>query len=186
MMKLENHLQQLPKHSLENDLWAKIDQQLDLAPSIANKLPQHKADSDLWYRIEDELNKQGSPYRLLIRRLSVAASIAIIITLGTVYLTKQNTPDQIYFTEEVYIQEVSSQQPQLQGLDVLENCNSFPAVCSTPDFTRLKSNLDRLKLEEQKLRKLKQTVNDPKMELYHARIVKNIQQVEAEMLQMFI
>lgn len=183
-MKLEEHLNQLPKHSVEIDLWDTIDQQLSAQNTIADKLPQHKADSDLWYRIEDQLKQTTTRRFLRLRYISAAASIAVIMTLGTVYFT-HNNQENIYFTEEVYIPQLVSDDFKLPKINVLENCQEHPAVCSTPDFTRLKSNLDQLKREELKLRDLKKATNDPKMELYHSRIVKNIQQVEAQMIQMF-
>lgn len=185
-MNLENHLQQLPKHSLENNLWEQIEQKINISPTLTDRLPKHKADSDLWYSIEDKLHKNAAHRRFTRwRNLSVAASIAVIITLGSVYINHNQAQDQLYFSEEIYIQDTQIQELKFQDAAVLENCHTYPAVCETPDFTRLKSNLDALKLKEQQLRKLKQTVNDPKMELYHSRIVKDIQEVEAQMLQMF-
>ncbi len=187
MMNLENHLHHLPQHSMENDLWDKIEEKLNSSPKLADHLPLHKVNSDLWYTIEDELNRAASRRRTIrLRHFSVAASIAIIITIGTVHLTQNTYQNQIHFSEEIYIQNTPVAEANIQENDVLENCTIHPAVCETPDFTRLKSNLDALKLKEQQLRKLKQTVNDPKMELYHSRIVKDIQEVQAQMLQMFI
>lgn len=183
-MKLEEHLNQLPKHSAEAMIWDNIDQKLLATSHFSDKLPQHKANPDLWYAIEDQL-KKNTPHRFLrLRYLSAAASIAVIMTLGTVYFT-HNTQEHIYYTESVYVQQASIDDVHIQEVDVLNNCNEYPAVCSTPDFTRLKSSLDQLKREELKLRGLKKATNDPKMALYHSRIVKNIQQVEAQMIQMF-
>lgn len=183
-MKLDQHLKQLPNHSVEVELWDSIDQQLSTPCPLADKLPQHKADSLLWFTIEDQLGTPSNRRFLPLRYISAAASIAVIMTIGTIFLTNSNKGD-IYFTEKVYIQEVMDDDNAFEAVDVLENCNEYPAVCSTPDFTRLKTNLDQLKREELKLRDLKKATNDPKMELYHSRIVKNIQQVEAQMIQMF-
>lgn len=183
-MKLEDHLNHLPKHSVEIDLWDTIDQQLSRQNTLVNKLPQHKADSELWYAIEDELKRSKTRRFLRLRYISAAASIAVIMTFGTVYFT-HNSHENIYFTEEVYTPTLVSDDFTLPKVNVLENCDEYPDVCNTPDFTRLKSNLDQLKREELKLRDLKKATNDPKMELYHSRIVKDIQQVEAQMIQMF-
>jgi len=185
-MNLENHLQQLPKHSLEDDLWGQIERKMNQNLSIAERLPLHKANSDLWYSIEEKLQRQTAHRRSIrLRQLSIAASIVLVISLGTVFLNHYHNQDQLYFSEEIYMQETSVEDFAFQEAAVLENCHTYPAVCESPDFTRLKSNLDALKLKEQQLRKLKQTVNEPKMELYHSRIVKEIQEVEAEMLEMF-
>lgn len=184
MMRLEEHLNQLPKHSADVDVWDKIDQQLSTTTTIAEKLPLHKADSDLWYDIEKQLKKRGIHRLLRLRYISAAASIAVIMTLGSVYFTR-STDEQIFFTEEVYIQAASSEELEFQEINVLENCNEFPAVCSSPEFTQLKSKLDQQKREELKLRDLKKATNDPNIELYHSRIVKSIQQVEAQMIQLF-
>lgn len=182
-MKLDEHLNQLPKHSVDTDLWDNIDQQLSASTTLADKLPQHKADSFLWFAIEEQLGKSKSHRFLRLRYISAAASIAVIMTFGSIFFTHNDDP--VYFTEEVYMQDISSDDVNFLEVDVLENCNEYPAVCSTPDFTKLKSSLDQLKREELKLRDLKKATNDPKMELYHSRIVKNIQQVEAQMIQMF-
>lgn len=183
MMKLEDHLNQLPKHSVEANIWDNIDQELSAQSTLADKLPQHKADSDLWYAIEDSL-KSSSRRFLRLRYISAAASIAVIMTFGTIYLT-QGTQESIYFTEEVYLPKASTEEIKLHDVNVLENCEDYPSVCSSPDFTRLKSSLDQLKNKELEIRNLKKVTNDPKMELYHSRIVKNIHQVEAQMIQMF-
>lgn len=182
-MKLEDHLHHLPKHSVEVNLWDTIDQQLTADTTLADRLPHHKANADLWFDIDDQLRKVT--HRLLrLRYISAAASIAVIMTLGTVYFTQSNK-ENLYFTEKIYIQELPSDELQLHEVNVMENCQDYPAVCNTPDFARLKSSLDQLKREEAKLKSLQKATKDPKMELYHSRIVKNIQQVEAQMIQMF-
>lgn len=183
-MKLEDHLNQLPKHSIDEMIWDKIDQQIAAPVHFVDKLPRHKANPDLWYAIEGQLKKSTSHRLLHLRYISAAASIAVIMTLGTVFFT-HNSQEHIYYTEGVYVQETTTDDEVIPEIDILENCNDFPAVCSTPDFTRLKSSLDQLKREEIKLRDLKKATNDPKMDLYHSRIVKNIQQVESQMIQMF-
>jgi len=183
-MKLEDHLNQLPKHSVESNLWDDIDQHLSAYSTLADKLPQHKADPFLWHQIEDQLKRKSSHRFLRLRYFSAAASIAVIMTLGTVYFT-HNDNENIYFTEEVYLPQTTSVEVELHEVNVLENCDEYPAVCNTPDFTRLKSSLEELKQKELEIRDLKKATNDPKMELYHSRIVKNIQQVEAQMIQMF-
>lgn len=183
-MKLEEHLQQLPNHSTEVDLWEKIEKKLSNKPSIADKLPNHKADINLWLGIEKALERKTPRQFLRFRYISAAASVAVIITLSTVFFT-HNNQEQLYFSEEIIITETTTGNTVIKGKDIMENCNEYPAVCSSPDFTRLKSNLDQLKREELKLRDLKKATNDPKMELYHSRIVKDIQQVEAQMMQLF-
>ncbi len=185
-MKLENLINQLPKHSVENDLWSNIDKQLKTDKTLLDRLPVHRANSYLWYNIEDKLPKQKSRLTLFVRNLSVAASIAIIICTGAVLINRYFNPEEVYLTQQVYVREIPTHELNLQNVDIMQNCNDYPAVCSSPDFHRLKSNFEQLKSEELKLRKLKETVNDPKMELYHTRIVKDIQQIEAKMLQMFI
>lgn len=183
-MKLEDHLNQLPKHSVEIGLWDEIEPQLSVTPTLADKLPKHKANADLWYSIESQLDKKTPRRFLRLRYLSAAASIAILISAGIFYFTN-NSHEQLYFSEEIILPSASDKDVDIQEVDVFENCNEYPAVCSSPDFTRLKSSLEQLKREELKLRDLKKTTNDPKMELYHSRIVKSIQQVEAQMMQMF-
>ncbi len=184
-MKLEEHLKLLPKHSVEIDLWNKIDQQLSASSSLEDKLPIHKANSDLWNEIESALEKRTPRRFLRFRHLSIAASAAVVITLGTVFFTHNTNEEHIYFSEEIVITNQPIDNNTAYDVDVMDNCNEQPAVCSSPDFTRLKSNLDQLKREEVKLRDLKKATNDPQLDLYHSRIVKNIQQVEAQMMQMF-
>ena len=186
IMKLEELLNQLPKHSLENDMWAKIDLQLNKSYSLSDKLPKHSANSDLWYNIEERLPKKVSRTKLFIQHISIAASIAVIVSIGAVQIKQNLYPSEVYLTEEVHLRKSAIKTPKMEKVDILENCDNNPVVCSSPNFTRLKSDLDQLKTEEIKLRKLKETVNDPKMDLYHTRIVKNIQDIEAKMLQMFI
>lgn len=185
-MKLEDYLHQLPHHSAEGMLWDKIEEGLEHSASLSNKLPQHQASSELWYAIEARLNHVTiyRSLRLRLRHLSIAASIVVIITIGAVYFTQQQQTH-LYYSDEISVEQVEIPDWTHQGIDVLDNCKEQPAVCATPDFTRLKTALDQLKGEEIKLRELKTISDDPKIELYHARIVRDIQQVESQLLHLF-
>lgn len=185
-MKLQDHISQLPKHSVELDLWSTIEQQLPQGQHLAARLPRHKANPLLWDTLEAQLDKQAAKRRRFIpfSTWSIAASVAIILTMGIVFYTQQSSTH-IYYSEEIVMETSQVNQWQVEDVNVMSNCQDQPAVCSTPNFTRLKSNLDQLKREEQKLRDLLQKTNDSKIELYHSRLVKDIQQVEAQILQLF-
>lgn len=183
-MKLDDHIQQLPQHTASMDLWEKIDQKIiSQEASLTDRLPHHQASEDLWFKIDATLNKKSIRRRFIISRFSVAASLALIVTMGTLFL-KEEPSQYVYSTEEVY--EESSIWTTVNSVDVLDNCSDQPSICSTPTFTRLKNALDQLKMEEQKLRLIKSNTNDPKLDVYHARIVRDIQKVESELLAMFI
>ncbi len=184
-MKLEQHLNRLPKHSAASGLWDKIEEQVVGDTHLAARLPVHKANPDLWLAVEQGLEKRTFRRFLHVPYIAAAASVVLVIMLSTVFFLRHYSKETIYFTEEIYTPGTSMEELKSQEFAVLENCSEFPIVCSTPDFTRLKSNLDRLKREEIKLRDLRKTTNDPKIELYHSRIVKDIRQVEAQMMQMF-
>lgn len=184
MMKLEQHLNHLPSHSLDDGMWANIESQLETKASLADRLPIHRANPNLWDGISSALSGQRSRLYLRLRYVSVAASIAVVMAVGGIRLAQQDEP-YVYYSDELVIDKAEVKDVEVQKPDVLENCTEQPAVCTNPDFTRLKNSLDQLKHEEQKLRTLKSVSDDPKMDVYHARIVKNIQQVEAQMLHMF-
>ena len=183
-MKLEQHLHQLPSHSMEDHLWDQIESQLEAEVTLADKLPTHKASPHLWDSIEKSLGNKRARLYTNLRYASVAASIAVVLAVGGIRFTQQDKT-YVYYSDELVIDQIQLPEVKTQVTDVLENCSEYPAVCTTPDFTRLKTSLDQLKQEEQKLRTLKTLSDDPKMEMYHSRIVKNIQQVEAQMLQLF-
>lgn len=184
-MKLQEHISQLPIHSVDTHLWDAIDEQLSTPTPLVDRLPHHKADADIWFSIASILEKSSSRRFFRLRNLSIAASIAVIMTLGSIYIVHSNQKP-VYYTEDIYFNDMPTDAAVFQDIDILENCHAYPNVCSTPDFTHLKSSLDQLKLEEQKLRDLQKSTNDPKIQLYHSRIVKDIQQVEAQLIQMFI
>lgn len=185
-MKLQDHISQLPSHSVELDLWNTIEEQLSHPTHVLQRLPRHKANPLLWEAIEAQLDKKAAKNRrnLLFSTWSVAASIAVILTIGIVFYSQQSSTH-IYYSEEIVMEAAPVNPWQVEETNVMSNCEDQPAVCSTPSFTRLKSTLDRLKHEEQKLRSLLESTNDANIELYHSRLVKDIQQVEAQILQLF-
>ncbi len=183
-MKLNDHILQLPTHSLETDLWSQVEKQLCVDDSIGSHLPRHKANSDLWLSIENQLNAKKRRHVMMLQSWAVAASVLVVFTLGFIFHAQQEQTH-IYYTEEMVIEPSLTPEWILPEVNVMENCSDQPAICSTPDFTRLKSSLDHLKLEEQKLRQIQQITIDPNIEVYHSRLVKDIQQVEAQILQLF-
>lgn len=184
IMKLEDHLQQLPHHSAENKLWDVINTQLSESNELNDRLPLHKAKSDLWYDIKTQLEYKTPRRTLRLRYISAAASIAVIVTLGLAYFAPLDR-EQLFYADELVMEARPIHDFKIIEVKVLDNCQEHPAVCNTPDFSRLQSTLEQLKQEELKLRALKNSTDNPNMSLYHSRIVKNIQQVEAQMLQMF-
>ena len=185
-MKLQDHISQLPRHSVELDLWSSIEGQLCQDQHIAERLPRRKARAILWELIEIELDKTTTKRRRLFSPMSwtAVAVVAMVFTFGVVFHSQQSSTH-IYYSEEIVMETPQVKQWRTEEVNVLSNCAEQPAVCSTPNFTRLKTNLDLLKKEELKLRQLLQTTNDSKIELYHSRLVKDIQQVEAQILQLF-
>lgn len=186
-MKLDDQLHKMPKHSIEESLWGKIEAKISASESktLAQRLPQHTVRESLWFSIDAIINNKARRRSLKVRRFYAAASLLFIVSMSAVYFSNQQ-PEYLYYSEEVYIENNSFDKDNYLNIDVLDNCSDHPVVCSSPTFTRLKNNLDQLKNEEQKLRVLKASSDNPQLEVYHARIVKNIQEVESQLLEMFI
>lgn len=183
-MKLNDHILQLPTHSLETDLWSKVEEQLTVDTFISEHLPRHKANPDLWLSIENQLNAKRRRHVMMLQSWAVAASVLVVFTLGFIFHAQQDQVH-IYYTEEIVSESSFTPQWTTPEVNVMQNCSEQPAICSTPNFTRLKATLDHLKQEEQKLRQMQQTTSDPNIEVYHSRLVKDIQQVESQILQLF-
>lgn len=183
-MKLNEHIQQLPTHSLESDMWSNIENQLSGSTHISERLPHHKAKAELWLGIAEALDAKKQKSFRLLQPWTVAASVAVMLT-ASLFFHNYQSKTHIYYTEEVVMEQVSINAWEIQDINVMENCNEQPAVCTSPNFTRLKSSLDQLKMEEQKLREMQESSDDPNLEIYHSRLVKDIQQVEAQILQLF-
>lgn len=187
-MKLDNQINNLPKHSVGLDLWSKIESRLESfsqATSWVDKLPLHKASAELWFDIDTRLYAKHHTRRIRLQALATAASLLLVLTLGSVFYEKSTT-DYLVYSDEIYFESEPVPTYKAQHNDVLDNCDNHPAVCKTPNFTRLKNNLEHLKQEEEKLRMMKESMNDPKLDVYHTRIVRDIQQLEEQLMQMFI
>jgi hypothetical protein len=181
-MKLNEHLKNLPNHSVDIDLWENVEATLSQDASLSERLPQHKAESDLWYQIEDRLRQPRR--RLLFRKYtSIAASIAVLLTLGSIYITKSHINNDLYYSEEII--DISTSFPEIKRADVFKKCEDYPTVCETPDFTKLKTMLEEQNREEKKIKMLRKASDNQQLEILHSRIIKNIQQLESQMNQMF-
>lgn len=101
-------IKELPVHEPGPAVWDRITGELDLQESI-QQLPQYAPPSAIWENIEAELDSAPAKQAkriTLYRKLSVAASVAILLVAGFWLLPKENASEtvsyEIAMAEEVF------------------------------------------------------------------------------------
>lgn len=156
---LRKAISELPSFEPSNELWNKIEYDLDFDNKISGKLltlPEYDAEPGLWDNIEKSLDKDS--YKIRRRKnltlakyiTGVAASITFIILGLEVMLNEKPKTVDISYTEEVIVDEhrfTSDGADKVQDdaiQFIKQNCEVNNEICETPEFVELKTQLDEL------------------------------------------
>lgn len=151
----------LNNHQPDESVWNKIEKELDFESGLANHLkhlPAYKPDSEVWNRISGQLPKNKS-IKLNIRITAIAASVAVILTVSTLFLLintgKSGSEQQLVnntLTEDDMEQEAMT--------EIKNQCNLHMPVCEQNNFRELMQLYDELKTEEMELKTAIQQLGD--------------------------
>jgi hypothetical protein len=199
---LQKALQALPELEPHAALWARLEKSLDFEDALQNTitaLPEIEPSEDSWLFLEQKLTKETGAMRqrkmrsLVYYWLSAAACITLCI-IG--WITVQNpSADKLTLT---YSQEVVEAEPVWHSIREEESleeaitfiqasCAQELAVCHTSQFKELKSQLDELAAEMEKIQQEKALYGqDP--ELMKAQIkLENLQaDITKELIQLIL
>ncbi|MEL6719448.1 MAG: hypothetical protein AAFO82_09730 [Bacteroidota bacterium] len=143
---LKNTIQNLPQYQAPEQLWQRIETDLELQNVIA-KLPTYAPKDQVWTRIEEEL--PAKRVRLTPRYwMSAAAAVAILVVAVFWWQNQQNQPD------IALIESVDTQKVELLLADWNEDedafekmkslCTQYPFLCTNENFQSLENELEEL------------------------------------------
>jgi hypothetical protein len=160
-MYLRKAISSLPSYEPANELWSKIEKDLDFDAGISKgilTLPEYDAQSGLWDNIEKSLDRE----RYKIRRrgiltlakytAGIAASITFIILGLEVMLNEKPKTSEISYTEEVVYDEHRFTPAGADKIEddaiqfIKKNCEVNNEICESPEFVELKTQLDELEV----------------------------------------
>lgn len=167
---LQKAIQALPELEPDISLWNKLEQSLDFEDALQRSipgLPELEPKADSWVFLEEQLANETTPARqgrmvpLLHYWASVAACLAMCI-IGWLFI-KTPPADKLTLS---YSQEMIEAEPawtSIGGDETLEeaitfiqaSCEQELAVCRSPQFKELKSQLDELSTEMEKIQQEK-------------------------------
>jgi hypothetical protein len=163
--KLKAAVKLLPESNPKNELWDKINQQLNFNNKLSDKTKQlasFEPEEKLWNQIEQNIKtKNKKPkQRNLIYLTSAAASIVIIIGLRLLLSSPKH--ETITITEETVN---TWQQPFNNANDTLsahgiefinEQCTNKSYICNLPAFNEKKQQLNDLEIQ---IKNIEQVIN---------------------------
>ncbi len=147
---LKHALQSLPAKDPPDEVWSRINNQLTKKEKLA-QLTKYEPPRKVWNRIEQQLatNKRKSIMPAFIK-WSVAAA-AIIVIGYFVYINDLNGHQNINYSEKwVSIQNPAQWNDHETPEAILSTiCELNPTVCNSPDFKKIKANIEQLEKTKQ-------------------------------------
>jgi len=149
---LANALQKLPTHEPDEQVWASIAHEMEVAAAekplreAIRKLPSYEPSETLWQRIESAWQ---SPKRLKVwrNRLAVAASICLVAMLAWwLWPTNQAAVEIVYSTETVSQNHFETNWNEDEDAFALlaTLCEEQQFICDQPHFQTLQNELEEL------------------------------------------
>lgn len=146
-LQLKNLQEFVPK----NDLWSKMEKQLDQAALKQNldELPIHDPIADSWLKLEKSLDRNSR-----IKWWSMAACVLVVFSFSVFYF--QSKEDLVYAQksiEEIKIlpENLSSEKAYKE---ILAFCEIQTVACDDHEFENLKAEYEYLKMAENDLREV--------------------------------
>jgi len=181
---LKDCLNNLPQMSVDTDIiWREIEFHLDFKENTTtqlNQLPEVSVDSKgLWSALEMKLGVHNSDNeRKLISSWQYLSAIAAAVLLLLVFLwNRSESTNSIDLKYSLELINVSTIDPPVvskledQAITFINNsCKMQLKVCSTAEFIGLKTQLDELNLEIDKLDKEFALNNDPYIRKAHVKV----------------
>lgn len=155
---LKSALGKLPQYEPPDTIWQGIETRLPLL-----ELPTYDAPDFVWQQIEEQLLADEKPIKTLkilrggkFYKLAVAASIALLVSIGFWFFKTQNTEQ----TTILISTEVVDNQLLKKDFDNEEHafalvetfCKTALPVCEQPEFKTLKNELDTLNTAREELK----------------------------------
>lgn len=103
---LNKALGKLPDYEPSSNLWDRIssnldqEDQQDVLQAAIQRLPSYTPKDDLWDKIEGELGGQRRSLYVVRQALAIAASLALLLTVGIWLLNEPGQKVQITYSEE--------------------------------------------------------------------------------------
>jgi hypothetical protein len=202
MMKMKNNIQNtlrtLPVFKAPDRIWDAIENELereqDNISFDTSQLPDYKAPVRIWQNIEYELERTSSKPLLQYRRMfSVAAGIVAVLCLGVImYVRLSNSGKElITYTVEKEAQTeqntFDSKGIEAEGIgDRIANCETSPEVCSSLRYKDLKSQLDDVKHELERLENIISKDSDPQLLKFYYRLENERADIEKSIIKLFV
>lgn len=188
---MKNAISGLLEHSPDDTLWQKIEAGLEFCVQLnkaVKQFPKHKADEKIWQNIDKKLdaNKIKKLNPTIIRSLSIAADIAIVITIGFVFFSKGKETITIHTEASENWQKTSTLKTDSlsnQVFKFIENqCKMSPYLCKAPEFEKTNQQLIEVDTELEKVNRVIETLGDSpslvitktKLENLKAQLIKDI------------
>ena len=164
---LKKAVTRLPMHQPPDEIWSAIDNALNLQKGI-QQLPQHQPAEFIWQTIEVDLaksvsstqNSRSSKRLFLLKKISIAASLLLLIGMSWWNLNKHANLNQFHYSQELI-------DPQLLVADWDEDAEVFTQIeaicqtnnyaCTAPEFQQLEQELQELNAAKSDL---KQAIDD--------------------------
>lgn len=155
---LKSVLERLPQYEPPDTVWQGIETRLPLL-----ELPTYDAPDFVWQQIEEQLfvpQKTSKKLNILrggkFHRLAIAASIALIVSIGFWFFKTQNTEQAtISISTEIVDNQLLKKDfdnEEQAFTMVKEFCKTALPVCEQPDFKILKNELDTLNTAREELK----------------------------------
>lgn len=189
MISLENIGDKLPKHQVDDRLWSIIEAKLDMQDLPLHLLPLHKADDALFDSIYEGVQakktRKLNHWLQFYKVAAVAASVALLL-FTTVLRPKTGVKQtQIVMSEEVIHHSLEVIEATASTDNIQQYCRISPEVCSSPEFSNLKSKWERLSAELVKLQQLSKQDQNGRLAHYMKRVEKDIFELERQMKLLF-
>ena len=155
---LKSALGKLPQYEPPDTIWQGIETRLPLL-----ELPTYDAPDFVWQQIEEQLLADEKPIKTLkilrggkFYKLAVAASIALLVSIGFWFFKTQNTEQAtISISTEVVDNQLLKKDfdnEEQAFTMVKEFCKTALPVCEQPEFKTLKNELDTLNTAREELK----------------------------------
>jgi hypothetical protein len=194
---LQKAIQELPDIEPDTSLWNTIEAQLNFDYTLTKaipSLPLLDPDEDTWAKLENCLpSTEPATKPFWGTYLSAAACVGLVIAASIGLIKQKATTPRYSYSQEIYIAEppaTSTGQPvsiQEAMVFIHDSCQKQLQVCFTPQFQELKTQLDELTIEMEKVKE-QQTIYGQEPELIKAQIkLENLQaQITKELIQLIL
>jgi hypothetical protein len=163
--KLNHLVSKLPVHEPSNELWDKINKQLEFNERLkarSQNLPEFEPKDLSWKIIEKSLNRKNHTVKskAIIALLSTAASIALIIGFYSAFFVHKH--ENISVSEEISNNwqepiKASSSETTKNALGFInKQCEINSYICNQPSFTEKKQQLDDVEIQ---IKNIEQVIN---------------------------